>query len=144
MVIYLVSLVQSCCEEGGTLQTNITGMCGECSQCWATLGLPPLMVYVLSQSTLLCLQVALQGNCLKWALGCVHFPGQSHSGSGSWILHKGAYSVGPAFCALPSAWRRHSPSLAVHLITSSAPAAQFSGCTVDALTQVCHVSLLGS
>ena len=68
---------------------------------WATLGLPPLMVCVLSQSTLLSLQVALQGNCLKRALGCVHFPGQSHSGSGSWILHKGAYSVGLAFCALP-------------------------------------------
>ena len=22
-----------CCREGGTLQANITGMCGECSQC---------------------------------------------------------------------------------------------------------------
>ena len=33
MVIYLGSLVQLCCEEGGTLQTNITGVCGECSQC---------------------------------------------------------------------------------------------------------------
>ena len=33
MVIYLGSLVQLCCEEGGTLQTNITGICGECSQC---------------------------------------------------------------------------------------------------------------
>ena len=33
MVIYLCSLVQLCCGEGGTLQTNITGVCGECSQC---------------------------------------------------------------------------------------------------------------
>ena len=33
MVTYLSSLVQSCCGEGGTLQTNITGMCGECLQC---------------------------------------------------------------------------------------------------------------
>ena len=33
MVTYLGSLVQSCCGEGGTLQTNITGMCRECSQC---------------------------------------------------------------------------------------------------------------
>ena len=32
MVTLLGSLVQSCCEEGGTLQTNITGVCGECSQ----------------------------------------------------------------------------------------------------------------
>ena len=34
-----------------------------------------LMACVLSQSILLRLQVALQGNCLKRALGCVHFPG---------------------------------------------------------------------
>ena len=33
MVTYLGSLVQSCCREGITLQTNITDMCGECSQC---------------------------------------------------------------------------------------------------------------
>ena len=33
MVTYLGSLVQWCCGEGGTLQTNITGVCGECSQC---------------------------------------------------------------------------------------------------------------
>ena len=70
-----------------------------------------------SWSTLLRLQVALQGNCLKQALGCVHFPGLSHSGSGSRVFHKGADSVGPAFCALPrseqlrppDAWRVHSP-----------------------------------
>ena len=33
MVTYLGSLVQLCCGEGGTLQTNITGVCGEFSQC---------------------------------------------------------------------------------------------------------------
>ena len=62
---------------------------------------PRSQVCVLSRSTLLRLQVPLQGNCPKRALGCVHFPGLSHSGSGSWVLHKGADSVGPAFCALP-------------------------------------------
>ena len=67
----------------------------------AILGLPPLMACVFSWSTLLRLQVAQQGNFLKWALGCVHFPGLSRSGSGSWVLHKGTDSVGPAFCALP-------------------------------------------
>ena len=50
---------------------------------WATLGLPPLMARVLSRSTLLRLQNALQGNCLKQALCCMLFPGLSHSGSGS-------------------------------------------------------------
>ena len=33
MVTYLGSLVQYCCGDRGTLQTNITGMCGECLQC---------------------------------------------------------------------------------------------------------------
>ena len=63
--------------------------------------LSPLTACVLSQSMLLRLQVALQGNCLRWALGCVRFPGLSHSGSGSRVLRKGTDSVGPAFYALP-------------------------------------------
>ena len=33
MVIYLGSLVELCCGDGGTQQTNITGGCGECLQC---------------------------------------------------------------------------------------------------------------
>ena len=41
MVIYLGSLVQLCCGEGGTLQTNITGVCGECSQCLGHIGFAP-------------------------------------------------------------------------------------------------------
>ena len=40
MAIYLGSLVQVCCVEGGTLQTNITGMWGECSQCLDHTGFP--------------------------------------------------------------------------------------------------------
>ena len=74
---------------------------GSACSVWTTLGLPPLTACVLSRSTLLRLQVALQGNSLKWALVCMHFPGLSHSGSGSQVLHKGADSVGPALCALP-------------------------------------------
>ena len=68
---------------------------------WTTLGLPRSWQRVLSRSTLLRLQVALQGNCPKWALGCMPFPGLRCSGSGSWVLQKGADSAGPAFCALP-------------------------------------------
>ena len=41
MVIYLGSLVQLCCGEGGTLETNITGVCGECSQCLGHTGFAP-------------------------------------------------------------------------------------------------------
>ena len=86
---------------------------------WTTLGLPPLTAPVLSLSTLLRLQVALQGNYLKWVLGCVHFPDVRRSGSGSWVLHKSTDLVGPAFCALPrseqlrqpGAWRARSPQV---------------------------------
>ena len=55
-----------------------------------------------SWSTLLRLQVALQGSYLEWALGCMHFPGLSWPGSGSQVLDKSADLVAPAFCALPS------------------------------------------
>ena len=74
---------------------------GNAQSVWVTLGLPPLTACVLSWSTLLRLQVALPGNCLWWAPGCVHFPDLCRSGSGSRILHKGTDSVGPASCALP-------------------------------------------
>ena len=37
----------------------------------------------------------------EWALGWIHVPGLSHSGSGFWVLLKGADSVGPAFCSFP-------------------------------------------
>ena len=118
MVTYLGSLIQLCCVEGGTLQTTITGVCGECSQCLGHTGFapPPPPRSRLSRSTLLSLQVALQGNCLKQSLGFVHFPGLSHSGSGSQVLHKGTDLAGPAFCALPrsgqlrrsGAWQAHT------------------------------------
>ena len=92
---------------------------GSACSVWATLGLLLLTAYVLFWSTLLRFQVVLQGNCLKWALGCVHFPCLSHSGSGSRVFHKGTELVGPVFCALPGseqlrrpgAWRVHSPQV---------------------------------
>ena len=125
---------------------------GSARTVWATLGLPPLMACVLSHSTLLRLQVALQGKCLKWALGCMLFPGLSHSGSFSWVHHKGNNSVGSAFCALPRseelrwprAWQAQFPGCAVGLITSPVPVPQFSGCSAGALSQMCHVSPVGT
>ena len=86
--------------DGGALQTNITGVCGECLQCFSHTGFAPahgvcaFMVY--TSQALDC----SAGNCLRWALGSIHFPGLSCSGSGSWVLHKGADLVGPAFFAL--------------------------------------------
>ena len=97
----LGSLVQSWCEEGGTLQTNITGKNGECSHCFRRTGFAPVygvcafMVY--TSQALGC----SAGKCLRRALGCMHFPGLSLSGSGSRVLDKGADLVGHAFCAGP-------------------------------------------
>ena len=88
------------CGEGGTLQITITSECGECSQCFSRTGFAPahsvcaFMVY--TAQALGC----SAKNCLRWALGCMCFPGLSCSGSR--VLHKGADSAGPAFCALPS------------------------------------------
>ena len=41
------------------------------------------------------------GNHLRLALGYMHLPGLSCSGSGTQVVLRGADSVGPAFCALP-------------------------------------------
>ena len=122
MVIYLGSLVQLCWREEHCQQISLA--CVVCTHSvWATLGLPPLMTCVLSRSTLLRLQVALQGNCLRWGLGCVHFPGLSCKSSGSQVFYKGTDSAGPAFCALPRSeelrrpgtWRAYCPRWSVHL-----------------------------
>ena len=77
MVTYLGLVVESCCEEGGTLLTNITGMCGECSQCLGHTGFATAHCMCAFPVYTARLQVALQGNCLKWALCCQYFPGLS-------------------------------------------------------------------
>jgi len=100
VVTYLGSLAQLCCREGGTLQTSIAGVCGECSKCMDHTGFTPAHGVCAFPSILLRLQVALQGNCPKQALGFMHFQGLSCSGSGSPVLHKGTGVVGPVFCAL--------------------------------------------
>ena len=51
----------------------------------ATLGLHPHTACVLSWSTLLRLPVALQENCLKWSLGCVHFLGTPQRHRLGWV-----------------------------------------------------------
>ena len=97
MVSCLGSLVQLCCGQEGALQTNVTGLCGEHSQCSAHTGFDLLPECVLSPSTLLRLQAALQGagpelralprpKPLRF-----RFSGTPQS----------ADSVGPAFCAFP-------------------------------------------
>ena len=120
----------------------------------ATLGLTLLTVCVLSQSTLFRLQVALQGYGPRWALPFMHFPGLSHSGSGSRVLHKGTDLAGPEFCALPrseqhrlpGAWQGHSPQLGGKSYHLSCPSCLVSwvhsGSTISAVLCVSSGELI--
>ena len=93
MVTFLGSLVQSCCGEGGTLLIYIAGMC---SQSLGYTGFAPAQgVCTFPVYTAQALGCSA-GNCLRWALGCMHFPGLSRSGSGSRVLHKGARVLYPS------------------------------------------------
>ena len=152
MVTYLGSLVQLCCvvwREGHCKQISLP--CRECSWYMAHTGFAAARWCVLSRSTLLRLQGALQEHHPERALHFMHFPGLSHSGSDSQVLHKGTDSVGPVFCALPRAeqlwrlgtWQVHSPRWTVRLITSPVPAPRFPGCAARVPSQVCCVSPLG-
>ena len=96
MDTFLGSLVQWCCGEEHYKQTTLA--CARSVS--ATLGLPLRTACVLSLSMLLRLYVAQPGT-VRQALGFMHFPGLSCSGSGTRVLHKGADLVGPVFCALP-------------------------------------------
>ena len=106
---------------------------------------------VLPRSSLLRLQGALQGHCPTWALNYeMHFPGLSHSGS--WVLHKGTDGMGCVFCVLPrseqlrqlGAWWAHCPRWSIHLNHLPNPDTLFPGCVTRELSQICHVSPLGS
>ena len=153
MVIYLGSLVQLCCGERGILQTNTTGMCGECSQCMdhtgfaSTHGSMCFPSLHCSGSRLLC-----RGNCPKRALHFVHFPDLSCSGSSSWVLHKDTDWLGVRFVLLPGPSSSGNYMLSEHdvpgrlciLITSLLAAAWFPRSAARAPSQVCCVSTLGS
>ena len=74
------------------LQTINTGVC---LQCLSPAGPAPAHGTHSSGSRLLC------RNHPRLALGCMHLPGLSRSGSGTQVVLRGTDSVGPAFCALP-------------------------------------------
>ena len=95
MVTYLGSLVESCWGEGGTLQTNITGVCGECLQCLGHPGFSPLTACVLSPSTLLRLQSTVLNS----------------SGSAEELS-----KVGPGLCALPRSEQLRDQVLGEHTL----------------------------
>ena len=80
------------------LQTNNTGMCSQClshtgpALTHSACALPAHAAQALGWST---------ENRPRLALGCVHLPGLSRSGSDTQVVLRGADSIGPAFCALP-------------------------------------------
>ena len=95
----LGSLGQSCCGEGGTLQTNNTGVCSQClshtgsAPAHSMCSLPVHTAQALGCST---------GNHLWPALGCLHLPGPSRSGSGTRVVVRGADSrLGQRFAPFP-------------------------------------------
>ena len=133
-VTYLGSLVQLCCGEGGTLQTNITGMCGECSPCLATLDLPQLMVACAFPVYTAQAPGCSAGELSKAGSGFLALPRSKllrfrFSG----ILQGHTQSVGHVFCALPRSeqlrqpgvWQAHCPMSAVCLNHLPSPAARF-------------------
>ena len=133
MDTFLGSLVQSHCVEGGMLQTNNTGMC---SQCLSHTGpVPTHGVCALPAHTAQALGCST-GNSLRPALGCMHLPDLSRSGSGTQVVPRGTDWLGLRFVPFPGpsssgVWRAWS----LRLIASPAPAAQFSGCTAGVLSQ---------
>ena len=151
MVTYLGSLVQSFCGEGGTLQTNITGVCGECSQCFSRTEFAPAH------------SVCAFPVYTSQALGCS--AGElSEAGPGLHAIPRSKplrfrFSGTPQRCRLgwacalcPSQVQAAqvtrclvsavTPSWRLCLIASPVPVTQFFGCTMGVPSQVCHVALL--
>jgi len=99
VITYLGSLVQLCCGMGGTLQTNITGMHGECSQCLGHIGCPThghtFPVYSAQAPGCSAGELSSAGPGLN-ALPRSQTLRFRFSG-----LHKSTDLVGPVFCALP-------------------------------------------
>ena len=96
--LFLGSLVQLRCGEGGTLQTNNIGVCSQCVSHTEPAPVHRACTLPARTAQALCCSA---GNCPRPALGCMPFPGLSCSGSGTRVVLRGADSVGPAFCALP-------------------------------------------
>ena len=147
VVTFLASLVQSCCGEGGTLQTNITGMCGECSAMfqvhWICLHSRRVCFHGLhfSGSRLLCQELSEASPGLRALprskLLRFRFLGTPQRCRLGWAC---------VLCLsrLRAAQVTRCLASGVCRITSPIPATRFSGCTMDAPSQVCPVSLLGS
>ena len=104
----------------GMLQTNSTVVCPQCLS-------PACPVPSRVAQTAPALRCSA-GNRLGPALGCVHFPGPSHSDSALWQPSEAQIRLGLRFVSFPGpsssgVWRARS----LRLVAFSAAAAQFSG-----------------
>ena len=139
MVTYLGSLIQLCCGEGGDTANkyrwHVWGVLTVYGPHWVWSGLQCLF----SGSTLLRLQGALQGHCLRWALCFVKSLGLSHSGSQ--VLHRDTDPDGLCFLfpsqvqSISGDWvlgKCTAPGALCVFLTSSVPAAQFPWCDIIA------------
>ena len=151
MVTYLGSLVQSCCGEEGTLQMNITGVCGECVQCLGHTGFAPahgmcaFLVYTAQAPGCSAGELSKAGPGLRALprskLLRLRFSGSPQRHRLGWvcILCPSQVQATQATRCLVSAL---SLGGAVRLIASLFLAAQFPRYVVGAPSQVCPVSPL--
>ena len=89
LLFRFASSVQSCCGEGGALQTDIA-VCGQHSPCSGHTGFAPYRGVCAFP-----VYTAQAPGCSVWSGPCVE------CGSSFRVLHKSADSVAPAFCAFP-------------------------------------------
>ena len=109
MIVYLGSVVQLCCREGGTLQRNNTGVCGECSQCLGHTGFAPthgmcaFLVYTAQAPGCCAAELSKVGPGLRV------LPRSKPLRFRFLVLHKGTDLARPVFCALPKSQQLRGP-----------------------------------
>ena len=128
-------------REGHCKEISLVCVGSACSV-QATLGLPPLTACVLSPSTLLRLQVPLQGPGPELHALARPKPLTFRFS----VTHKGADSVGPAFCPFPSLSSSGNQELDERTLPRCGAASPLPvPASVSRSTRpVCFVSLLGS
>ena len=137
MVPSLGSLVQWCCGEGGALQTDITGVWGEHSQCSGHTGFASR-----SRVHAFPIYTAQALRCSIWSGPCIA------CSSSFRVVHKSADLVGPAFCAFRSPSSSASQELDRCTLPSCSAPSPLRGpslkfpCVLIGCT--CLVSILGS
>ena len=149
MVTYLVSLVLLCCREGGTLQKILLVCGGSVLSVLTTLGLPQFVACAFR------LYTAQAPGYSAWPLSKLGlafsaFP-RSRLLRFRFLGTPQGYRLSWAFVLCPSQIRaaqmlgKHTvPGGSCILITFPVPAARLPPCAMRALSQLCHVSPLGS